>query len=494
MRICVITTGGTIGSAGRPLAPMPAPDFAAAARRLLGPALAAAQPDLDLHFDTGLRFDSAAGMLDSTDLCPADWCRIAGHILDLYADFDGFVVLHGTDTMDFTAAALPLLLNVFDPLGLGRAVLSKPVILTGSQLPLFRQAGDGLVLNAGSDAFANLAGALASARLRLPEVGLFFDGRLWRGNRALKVSATRFSGFDSPHLPPLAEVGIGVSHGAAAPLPGPAAPHLALDDPQARALAAAQVRAVRSGLEAQPVAALAVVPAGGALLAAQIGDALDRGIRGLVIEGYGEGNLPEGDGALAAALRRADAGGAVVVIASRAIGGRVGAFHYAAGAWVAETGAIGAGAMTPVAALAKLAILLAAADHHGWDRAALRALMRRDLAGEGAGSDRMAPGSVLWPGMSLAAADGGAVLENDPDGGLALRGEAGRAIWSVGRPGRLVLRDRPVFLGSDGAVLWQAAGALPGGVLILTGGAAPRLALHDPALRAAPVALSGPPG
>lgn len=491
MRICVITTGGTIGSAGTPLAPIPAREFAAAATRLLGASLVAAQPGLDLHFDTRLRFDSATGMLDSTDLRPADWCRIAAHILDLYADFDGFVVLHGTDTMDFTAAALPLLLNVFDPMGLGRAVLSKPVILTGSQLPLFRQAGDELVLNAGSDAFANLAGALAVARLRLPEVGLFFDGRLWRGNRALKVSSTRFAGFDSPHLPPLAEAGIGVWHGAAVPLPGPAAPAVSLDDPQARALAVAQVRAVRAGLDAHPVAALAAVPAADALLAAQIGDALDRGIRGLVIEGYGEGNMPEGGGTLAAALRRAEAQGAVVVIASRVIGGKVDTFHYAAGAWVAQTGAIAAGEMTPVAAFAKLSILLALTDHHGWDRAALRALMRRELAGEGAGRDRLAPGSVLWPGMSLAAADGGAVLANDPDTGLVLRDGMGRVLWSTGGPGRLILRGRPVFLGPDGTLLWQASQALPGAVLILTAIPAPRLVLHDPAMRAAPVVLLG---
>lgn len=488
MRICVIMTGGTIGSAGSPLAPIPGPDFAAAAAGLLGEGLG---PGLNLSFDSRLRFDSATGMLDSTDLRPADWCRIAEHIIDIYADFDGFIVLHGTDTMDFTAAALSFLLNVFDQVGMGRAVLSKPVILTGSQLPLFIQTGDRLILNAGSDACANLAGALAATRLRLPEVGLFFDGRLWRGNRALKTSTTRFAGFDSPHLPPLAEVGIGTWHGSAVPLPGPAAPHLALDDPQARALARAQVQAVQTGLQANPVVGLTVAPADQALLAGQIRDALSRGIRGMVIEGYGEGNLPQGDGALDAALREARALGATVGIASRVIGGEVGDFHYQAGAWIAKTGVIGLGAMTPVTALAKLTILLAAAKLHGWNQVGLHSLMRRDLAGEGSGRDRLAPGEVLWPGMSLMAADGDATLSNDPDIGLILRDGSGRTLWSVGQPGKLILRDRPVFQGCDGTVLWQASGRLAGGTMILTASPALRLTLHDPQLMAAPVGLFG---
>lgn len=108
MRICIINTGGTISSTGQPLAPMAADRFARAAQDLLGPALAAALPGDALHFDTGLRFsDDGPGTLDSTDLRPSDWCRIARRVLDLYADHDAFVILHGTDTMDYTGAALP---------------------------------------------------------------------------------------------------------------------------------------------------------------------------------------------------------------------------------------------------------------------------------------------------------------------------------------------------------------------------------------------------
>lgn len=492
MRICIIYTGGTIGCVGTPLAPMPATEFAGAVQRLLVPALTAALPGLDLHLDTGLRFDSPSGTLDSSDLRPRDWCRMARHVLGRYAEFDGFVILHGTDTMDVTGAALPLLLGVVDALGLGRAVLSKPVILTGAQLPLFRDTSGGLVLNAGSDAYANLHGALACARLRIPEVGLFFDGRLWRGNRALKISTRSFAGFDSPHLPPLAEAGIGVWRGAAQPLPGPAAPALALDDPAAHARTLAQLDAVEAALAAHPVIQLPVVPdSAGDTLAGLIDDAVAHGVRGIILDGYGEGNVPAGGGAMARALRAADDAGVTVVIGSRVIGGAVGDFHYAAGAWIAGTGAIPAGDMTPVAAIAKLGLLLAAADHHGWDRDTVKALVRRSLAGECGATDRLAPGETLGPGQSLRAVDGGAQLCNDPDAGLLLCDDSGRMMWSVPAPGRLVMRDAPEYLGHDGAVLWRAPAGLRDGVLILTGGTRPGLALHDPTGQAAPLILAG---
>ncbi|MGR3199212.1 MAG: asparaginase domain-containing protein [Paracoccus sp. (in: a-proteobacteria)] len=489
MRICVINTGGTIASVGQPLAPMPSDRFAAAVTELLGPALAAASPGDRLHLDSGLRFPGG-GLLDSTDLRPSDWCRIARRVLELHADHDAFVILHGTDTMDYTGAALPMLLNVFDGMGMARAALSKPVILTGSQLPLFRDTPQGLVLNAGSDGFANLGGALQAARLRLPEVAIFFDGKLLRGNRALKVSSTRFAGFDSPHLPPLAEIGIGAHHGPTDPLGGPAAPELALDDPAARALALAQLDAVQSCIDDQRIAQIPVVPSNhGAfrpLLARMIQDALDGGATGLLLEGFGEGNIPAGDGAIEAALSVAHV---PVLIASRAIGGQVGAFHYAAGAWVGGTGAIAAGDMTPVTALAKLAVLNAAAAHHGWDAATLRALLVRSLTGECAPIDRIV--GPLLPGRRLTAADGDVLLLNDPDLGPQLR-TAGRVLWQAPSPGRLQMRgDRLALIAPDGDVAWTSPPAQPDAVPVLTA-SPPSLVLVDPGRRAAPVtALAG---
>ncbi|MBM3603766.1 MAG: hypothetical protein FJX25_03185 [Alphaproteobacteria bacterium] len=491
MRICVINTGGTICCMGQPLEPMSADRFARTVQEILEPSLAAAFPGDRLHFDTQLRFsDKGTGLLDSTDLRPLDWCRMARRVLELYDDHDAFVILHGTDTMDFSAAALPLLLNVFDGLGLARAALSKPVILTGSQLPLFRETPAGPVLNAGTDAMANLAGALAAARLRLPEVAIYFDGRLFRGNRALKVSSTAFAAFDSPHLPPLAEAGIGIRQGAAVPLPGPAAPQLALDDPDARALARAQLEAIATCIDRQRIAQIPAVPAGhGAaapLLARMIEAALDDGATGLLLEGFGEGNLPAGAGPLRAALIRARAQGVAVLIASRAIGGQVGAFHYAAGAWIAETGVIAAGDMTPVAAFSKLTVLSAAAAHHGWDSPTLAALLTRSLAGECAGTDRMT--APLMPGQALAACDGQASLVNDPDKGPRLEVD-GQVLWQAGGPGRLQMQgNRLVLVGRDGAVAWSGPLAAPGAIPVLTA-VPPALRLIDPTGRTMPVVV-----
>lgn len=490
MRICIITTGGTIGSTGHPLSPMPAARFAQAVRDLLGGALAAALPGDRLHVDTGLRFsDDGPGMLDSTDLRPSDWCRIAGRVLDLYDDHDAFVILHGTDTMDYTGAALPLLLNVFDDMGMARAALSKPVILTGAQLPLFTDTADGLVLNAGSDALANLTGALEAARLRLPEVAVFFDGRLLRGARALKVSTTRFAGFDSPHLGPLATRGIGIHPGAVPPLPGPAAPDRALDAAPARALVRAQLEAVARVIDDQRVAQIAAMPsdhrAGDPLMARMVRDALAAGATGLLLEGFGPGNIPAGDGAMAAALAQAQV---PVLIASRVIGGQVGAFDYAAGAWIGATGAVAAGDMTPVAALAKLMILTAMAPHHGWDRTTLTALLARSLVGECAAGDRLT--GALWPGQALRAADGPLRLENDPDHGPRLS-DGARVLWQAPGPGLLRMQgDRLALIAHDGAVIWSSAPA-PGAVAVLTAHP-PALRLIDPAGRARPVtALAG---
>ncbi|MFN3527087.1 MAG: asparaginase, partial [Paracoccus sp. (in: a-proteobacteria)] len=328
----------------------------------------------------------------------------------------------------------------------------------------------------------NLTGALASARLRLPEVALFFDGRLMRGNRALKVSTTRFAAFDSPHLPALAETGIGIRHGAATPLSGPAAPALALDDPAAHALARAQLDAIAARIDAQRVVQIPAVPADHAasapLLAGLIGAALDQGATGLLLEGFGAGNLPAGTGAMRAALERAHAQGVPVLIASRAIGGQVGAFDYAAGAWVAVTGAQAVGDMTPVAALAKLMILTAAAPHHGWDRATQAALMERSLAGECAATDRLE--GPLLPGQSLRAANGDAVLVNDPDTGPRLTA-GGRVLWQAPSPGRLQWHgDRLALIAMDGAVIWSSPPAAPGAMAVLTA-APPVLRLVDPA-------------
>src|SRR2546428_513155 len=128
-------------------------------------------------------------LLDSSNMTPAEWIEIARDIGRNYKKYDGFLVLHGTDTMAYTASALPFMLN-----GLG-----KPVIITGSQIPLCEVR---------NDARENLiTSLLIAANDAIPEVCLYFGGRLLRGCRAVKVSADGFAAFDSPNLPPLGTVG-----------------------------------------------------------------------------------------------------------------------------------------------------------------------------------------------------------------------------------------------------------------------------------------------
>jgi L-asparaginase len=146
---------------------------------------------LDCNIDT-LSFDSP---IDSSDMHPRDWVKIASIIEDGYENYDGFVVLHGSDTMSYTASALSFLLENLD----------KPVIFTGSQLPI----GD-----LRTDAKENLITSIQIASLRqnsksvVREVGLYFEYKLYRGNRTTKINAEHFQAFASLNYPHLVESGV----------------------------------------------------------------------------------------------------------------------------------------------------------------------------------------------------------------------------------------------------------------------------------------------
>ena len=123
-------------------------------------------------------------LMDSSDMTPEDWQHIADDIKAHYDDYDGFVILHGTDTMAFTASALSFMLEN----------LGKPVIVTGSQIPLAELRSDGQI---------NLLNALyVAANYPINEVSLFFNNRLYRGNRTTKAHADGFDAFASPNLAP----------------------------------------------------------------------------------------------------------------------------------------------------------------------------------------------------------------------------------------------------------------------------------------------------
>ena len=216
---------------------------------------------------------------------------------------------------------------------------------------------------------------LEAARLGIAGVTILFDGTLMRGNRALKVSTRDFAAFETPHAAPLARTGMAMPAVSDAPADRAR--------PIDAGLIRAQLDAIRAALDDHPVVELPCVPIQPAgLMAGMIDDLVARGVRGIVLAGFGAGNVPSDRGLTGQAIRRAGAAGVLVVIASRPIRGAVGDFDYAAGAWIAGTGAVPGGDATPVALVAKATILSAAAGHHGWDAAVVRALMARGLAGE----------------------------------------------------------------------------------------------------------------
>lgn len=147
------------------------------------------------RFDLRLETYSFEPLVDSSNIQPSHWIEIARVIKDRYSSFDGFVVLHGTDTMAFTASALSFMLRG----------LTKPVILTGSQLPIgmLRTDGKENLISA-----IQLAGMYRENQARINEVAVFFGSCLYRGNRTHKYSTEDFEAIHSPNLPPLAEVGI----------------------------------------------------------------------------------------------------------------------------------------------------------------------------------------------------------------------------------------------------------------------------------------------
>lgn len=189
-RILIIYTGGTIGMIEEPSTHALKPfDFSHLMENV--PKVKMLNYEID-----NIQFHPP---IDSSDMNPSHWQQIARSIADNYYDYDGFVVLHGTDTMAYTASALSFMLDN----------LQKPVIITGSQLPIGEVRTDGE---------ENLITALQIAAATesdgtpmVQEVAILFEDYLWRGNRATKRSADNFNAFKSSNYPQLAKVGLSIN-------------------------------------------------------------------------------------------------------------------------------------------------------------------------------------------------------------------------------------------------------------------------------------------
>lgn len=254
---------------------------------------------------------------DSSDVARDQWQRLIHCIRENYAQYDGFVILHGTDTMAYTASALSF----------GLQNLAKPVILTGSQVPM---------ANIRSDARRNLVNAIEIATMPLPEVAICFNDFVYRGNRTTKMSIGDFDAFASPNFPPLAEIGLNIELN------------------ESHAPATGDLHCFDTFSEA--IFLLTIYPG----LSPQFLQRLDlSNIKVLIIETFGSGNFPQSKKyGLLPFLRRCIDEEIVLVFTSQAPYDAVDLSKYESGRKAAELGALSAGDMTTEATLTKIMYLL----------------------------------------------------------------------------------------------------------------------------------------
>ncbi len=311
-RIYVAYTGGTIGMMQSTQGFVPAKGHLTESINALPEFHRSEMPDFTIS--------EYQPLIDSSNMTPSDWQRIANDIKANYDDYDGFVVLHGTDTMAYTSSALSFMFEN----------LSKPVIVTGSQIPLSQLRSDGQV---------NVLNALfIAANYPISEVSLFFNNKLYRGNRCIKAYADGFNAFDSPNMPVLLEAGINIQ------LVAGTLAH-SVDNVESLQL---------STMTPQPVGVVHLYPG---ISSEVIENVIKQPVKALILRSYGVGNAPQ-DKALLACLRKAKEQGIVVVNCSQCIKGTVNMSGYATGNALSETGVISGHDMTLEATLTKLHYLL----------------------------------------------------------------------------------------------------------------------------------------
>jgi L-asparaginase len=282
--------------------------------------------------------------IDSSNIQPSHWQALANIIHEHYETHDGFVILHGTDTMAYTASALSFMLEG----------LAKPVVFTGAQLPISEPR---------SDARENLITALEVATARkdgvplVPEVCIYFDYELLRGNRSKKVESLQFDAFDSGNYPPLAKAGVKIDYNLPAIRTLPAATRLKL---RTKVDTHISILKLFPGIGEETIQAILNTP----------------GLKAVILETYGSGNAPTVSG-LIQHLQIAIDRGILLLNISQCPGGRVLQGRYETSRELQRIGVIGGADMTTEAAVTKLMVLL---GEFGVERT--RQLICEPLAGE----------------------------------------------------------------------------------------------------------------
>ena len=330
-KVLIIYTGGTIGMKGTESGYAPTKGYLAEAIKDI--------PDLKSPSMPAWELCEMDPLLDSSDMTVVEWNVIGRKIYENYHAYDGFVILHGTDTMAYTASALSFMLKG----------LSKPVILTGSQIPLSEIRSDGR---------DNLITSLLIAGEGVVrEVALYFSGKLLRGNRATKMNADQLVAFASPNFPPLAEAGITIKYNYSV------------------------IRAAKD--EGLSFVTLTEIPIGVIKVFPGIQFSLFESIMtdklsGIVLETFGAGNIPGGGGKLIPIIKKAFSSGSVVVVCSQCPGGTVTLGAYKTSSSLKEAGAVSGKDMTTEAAVAKLYYLFSL----GLSGDEIKTKMEEDLRGE----------------------------------------------------------------------------------------------------------------
>lgn len=298
------------------------------------------------QFDTHISTYQFAPPIDSSDMSPQLWIELAHIIADNYDNYDGFVVLHGTDTMAYTASALSYMLEN----------LTKPVIFTGSQLPIGQLRTDGkenLITSIEIAAARNKKG-----KTMVPEVGIYFNGHLLRGNRTTKQSADEFNAFESFNYPHLVDAGVNITYHedliCKPDFTKSMTPHFTFDNNVI-------ILSLFPGIREDIIRHVIATPT----------------LRSIVMRTYGSGNAPQSPW-LINALKEAAHRGLVVVNISQCMQGKVEMGRYDTGYQLKEAGVISGYDSTVESAVTKLMFLQAQFK----DSELVRQYMRQSIRGE----------------------------------------------------------------------------------------------------------------
>jgi L-asparaginase len=304
--VYVLCTGGTISMQKTERGYAPSPGYVEQSMAKMPELANADMPNYTIH--------EYEAPIDSANMSPEHWMQMGQHIVNNYDQYDGFVILHGTDTMAYSASALSFMFEN----------LSKPIILTGSQLPLFETR---------NDARENLINAILFAgQHRIPEVCIYFHNKLFRGNRSKKMDASSFAAFASPNHPALGKVGTDIllRH------------HLVRE--------AGSLPLRLQTLKNMSIGALRIFPG---MTLDLMKHFLKPPLQALVLETYGLGTAPQ-DADFLAVIQAATQAGIVIVNCSQCPTAKVKMSQYAAGSSLLDAGVISGRDMTTEAALAKL--------------------------------------------------------------------------------------------------------------------------------------------